>query len=294
MIVSLVKLRQLVTVARCASLTRAAEELNISQPALSRSVAFIEKVYGVQIFDRTPQGVVPTQAGAAIVEEASRLLRSAETFDHNASLIGEGRLGQVSVGMGPAISSLVMAKACMALMSDSRTISIRAHIRRADHLLKSLIAEEVELGLLVDVDLDLSDEFATTKVGVATTALMARKGHPLEHKRRIKIADLREYPIAGPLDINVRPNFRPIAQVIVCDDYKALTEVVRNTDALFLGSRLFARKACEEGGLAVLDVDFPPEEREFDILAVTLKGRTLSPSVNLIIDCCRSVLEQPA
>ena len=52
MSVSLGRLQQLITVARCGSFSRAAEELNVSQPALSRSIAALERRYGVQIFNR--------------------------------------------------------------------------------------------------------------------------------------------------------------------------------------------------------------------------------------------------
>src|SRR6478736_3228688 len=138
MIVSLTKLRQLVTIAQCESLSRAAAELNVSQPALSRTVAFIEDVYGVKIFDRTPQGVVATQAGAAIIAEAQRLLRMADAFDHNASLVAGGELGHVSFGMGPILANTLMSKAGIALLGDDRQVSFEAKTRRADYLIREL------------------------------------------------------------------------------------------------------------------------------------------------------------
>jgi hypothetical protein len=64
---SLGKLQQLITVARCGSFSRAAEELPMTQPALSRSIAAIERRYGFAIFNRIGHGVEPTAAAAQVL-----------------------------------------------------------------------------------------------------------------------------------------------------------------------------------------------------------------------------------
>lgn len=294
MIVSLTKLRQLVTVARCASLTRAAEVLNISQPALSRTVAFIEDVYDVKIFDRTSQGVVPTEAGSAIIAEAERLLRSAHTFDHNASLIGEGAVGQISFGMGPILANALMAKAGIALLADAKQISFRGQIRRADYLIKALLDEDLELGLVGNTAYDIPDEIEVHHVGILKTAAIARPGHPLTDRRRISIAEVRDFPVLSPMDLNQLREFHPIPHNVACDDYFAMKDMVCVTDAVCLCSEIFARSMAETGDVIILDVEIPGPVREIEVIAMTLKGRTTSPAVELVISCCRDLLQRAA
>jgi DNA-binding transcriptional LysR family regulator len=291
MIVSLTKLRQLVTVARCESLTRAADVLGISQPALSRAVAFIEDVYGVKIFDRTSQGVIKTEAGAAIVAEAERLLRTADAFDHNASLIGGGKIGHVSFGMGPILADTLMGKAGIALLADGKRISFRAQTRRADYLIKALLDEDVELGLVGHSNFDIPDEIEVRHVGVMRTAAIARPGHPLESKRNISIEQCRKFPLASPMDLNQLREFQPIPHNIACDDYMAMKEMVVATDTVCLCSTIFARAAAATGEVVILDMDIPPRQREIEVIAMSLKGRTTSPAVEAVIRCCREVLE---
>jgi DNA-binding transcriptional LysR family regulator len=290
MIVSLTKLHQLVTVARCESLTRAAEVLGISQPALSRAVAFVEDVYNVRIFDRTPQGVRATEAGSAVIVEAERLLRTADTFDHNAQLIGGGRLGHVSFGMGPILANIMMAKVGIALLTGGRQLSFQAKTRRADYLMEELLQGDLEVGLVGNVDFDIPDEIAVRSVGTLTTAVFARPGHPLAGKVNIGIEALREYPVASPMDLNHLRAFRPIPHIIACDDYVAMKEMVRATDAVCVCAALFAQEASATGSVVTLDFAMPPQEREIEVIAMTLKGRTTSPAVELVIDCCREVL----
>jgi LysR family pca operon transcriptional activator len=289
MIVSLSKLRQLVTIARSASLSRAAEELRISQPALSRNVAFIEDAYGVKIFDRTPQGVIATQAGSAIIGEAERLLRSAEAFNHNAELIGGGKLGEVTFGMGPILGNVLAAKIGITLLTGDRQISFRIQTRRADDLINALIHEDLELAFIGQA-FHVPDEIEARSVGRMRTAAIVRPDHPLVGQRKVGIDQVANYPVASPLDLKQLQLFKPIPHHISCDDYNAMKEMVVATDTICFCAEIFARQAWETGEVAILDFDMPAPQREFEVLAMTLKGRTSSPAVELVVDCCRAIL----
>src|SRR5512140_165363 len=67
-------LRSFVTIARFGHLTRAAEALHLSQPALSGHVKVLEEKLGVSLFDRTPTGMALTPAGERLVVEAEAIL----------------------------------------------------------------------------------------------------------------------------------------------------------------------------------------------------------------------------
>src|SRR5258707_160873 len=80
------KLRQLnvlLAVARCGSMAKAAEQLAISQPVISKAIAELEHVVGVRLLDRVPQGVVPTPHGRALLK------RSVAIFDDLRTTVGE-------------------------------------------------------------------------------------------------------------------------------------------------------------------------------------------------------------
>jgi len=83
MLFDLVRLRHVVALASQRSFTRAAEQLHISQPALSRSISEFERRADVRLFERNRGGIELTAVGRQVVAQAEDLLRSAEAIDLN-------------------------------------------------------------------------------------------------------------------------------------------------------------------------------------------------------------------
>ncbi|MCE7877104.1 MAG: LysR family transcriptional regulator, partial [Betaproteobacteria bacterium PRO3] len=77
-------LRYFVAVGDAQNIGRAALALHIAQPPLSRAIRGFEEELGVELFRRSARGVTLTRAGAALLPEARRLLRAAETLRQNA------------------------------------------------------------------------------------------------------------------------------------------------------------------------------------------------------------------
>lgn len=70
-----------VTVARTGSITQAAEELFMAQPNLSKAIRELEDSLGIEIFRRTPKGMVPTAQGEAFLRYASNVLEQVERME---------------------------------------------------------------------------------------------------------------------------------------------------------------------------------------------------------------------
>lgn len=94
----LYQLRSFVAVAETGHLTRAAEKLHISQPALSAQIKALEEELELDLFERTPSGMQLTPAGHRLVGDAQKLLAAAQAFRNEARAIKGDISGSVRVG----------------------------------------------------------------------------------------------------------------------------------------------------------------------------------------------------
>src|SRR3954466_14453818 len=98
------QLRHLVTVAKFASFGRAAESLNLTQPALSKSIRSLEKSLGVRLFERSAFGVRPTIYGEKLVEYAKMMLSLTSEAEAEIGAMQGARRGTLHVG---AVTSVI-------------------------------------------------------------------------------------------------------------------------------------------------------------------------------------------
>lgn len=97
---TLVQLRYFQAVASCGSMTAAAASLNVSQAAVSTSMAQLERSLGVQLFIRRHnRSLVLSAAGRRLASEADALLDHADELSRSARGLGEGLSGSVTVGI---------------------------------------------------------------------------------------------------------------------------------------------------------------------------------------------------
>jgi len=293
--IHLTRLRHIVTIARLRSFSRAAEELHITQPALSRSVAAFEQRFGLRVFDRGRGGVETTAVGELIVEEAARLLRSAHDLEYNLKLYGQGHSGRISIGLGPLAASLILPELSRRLMVPGKSLRLRTSIKLAEPLLEELLADEIEMVFANSWTLRSASELTVAPVGTISLAMIVRAGHPLCSRERIELSDLRKFPAANAVEMPVA-GLTGEAGAFVCDNYHIMRETVLGTDCVWLASPDLLKADFEAGRLVELDVsDYAAPSNEISMISRT--GRTMSPAARavarLVHEICVPVSAEP-
>lgn len=92
------RLRSFAAVAEAGHLTRAAEKLHISQPALSAQIKALEDELDLTLFERTSTGMTLTAAGKRLLAEADKILAASQTFEAEARALKGGVSGKARVG----------------------------------------------------------------------------------------------------------------------------------------------------------------------------------------------------
>lgn len=107
------------------SVTRAAAELNISQPAVSRTVSSVEQYFGTQLLHRTGRGVVPTQAGKIALDAVEGMLANmSQTREDLRSALGIVS-GRITVGITPMVGQTIVARAIERMRNDHPNVELR-------------------------------------------------------------------------------------------------------------------------------------------------------------------------
>ena len=276
------KLRHIVAVADAGSYARAAEVLNISQPALSRSIQSVEQRFGFLLFDRGRRGVTLTPSGRRIVADARKLLRDGETLERNMKLMGVSELGDVSFGLEPLCAGLFLADLLAFLGQFHVGLNVQASVQIAMELERLLLAHEIELfvtplGIVSD-----SREIEHVHLLTVRVALLVRPKHPLLTRRRVSLDDLARYPfIAGSMPKEAAqmglddPLWR--AATIRCDDYGLMGDVALRSDAIWLACPALSRRG-EKQALVELPLDSRTPMPEANIVIASLKGLSPSPA----------------
>jgi DNA-binding transcriptional LysR family regulator len=92
------QMRCVVAVAETGSLTRAAEQLGLAQPALTQTLNRLEAEIGAKLFERNRRGAAPTEAGLAILDDLRASLAHGDAASERARSIGAGRAGRLTIG----------------------------------------------------------------------------------------------------------------------------------------------------------------------------------------------------
>lgn len=145
------QLRALVTVAEVGSVTRAAEVLHVMQPTVTRQIRFIEQQFGVALFERTRQGMRPTEAGQLVVERARRALHQLERARAEIQPIPAEPYGTVTVGLLDSTGDLIAEPLVAAVARDHPGIALHLVTASSQHLQRGLDNGGIDVSLLSDL-----------------------------------------------------------------------------------------------------------------------------------------------
>ncbi len=288
MSLSLAKLRHLATVAEEKSISRAAEVLGISQPALSRSIAAVEERYGVKVFERGRSGAELTAAGVPIVNEVQALLRNIETLDQNLVQYGRGNLGSLSFGISPQLGSFLLKTISLTIFRENPDVQLQAVIRSAPELAEALLRNEIEFFICIDSQLSDHPEMEVDLICQSAAVFCVRAGHPLAGKERVTLNDMRAFPFASPIRVASRGSGYRDAN-LTCDNYHILRDVVEESDMVFACTPSFIRGEIEAGRLHVLDIADRPLQGRPTFIA-RRRGRNISPIASFVMNATRAAL----
>jgi DNA-binding transcriptional LysR family regulator len=174
------------------SVTGAAQALGISQPAVSKHLAVLERNCGFQLFLRTGGRLVPTPEARLLAIEIERLLSNVHRLDHIAQSIRERRWGNVRLACFAALAHRFVPKALSPVLADRPDLRLSLQTRTSQRIVELAINQQIDLGYsLLPIDHPLVD---CTAACTFELVCVLRSDHPLTKKGTLGPADLKDEP----------------------------------------------------------------------------------------------------
>lgn len=184
------RIAHLAAAARCGSLTAAAAELGLTQPALSKSIRALERVLGVPVLERGRFGAVPTEYGEALIARGRAIEAELRAAADEVDAIRGARRGRVVVGCGPSEATRLLPLALEALHAGDPGLRVTVLYGLNEALMPMVRRGEVDFALS-SVPRTASDpELQHETLHTDTAVVVAHADHPLAARRGVRPADL--------------------------------------------------------------------------------------------------------
>ncbi len=144
----LAQIQGFVETARRGSVSRAAEALFVTQPALTARLKGLERELGTLLLVRTGRGVRLSEAGRAFLPYAQRALDELDEGRRLVTDIGRGGAGQLALGAAPAVSTYVLPAILERLQTAYPTLQLSVRTGHSEEVLDLVLREQVEVGLV--------------------------------------------------------------------------------------------------------------------------------------------------
>lgn len=184
------QLRYFLAIARRGNLSRAATDLGLSQPALSRSIAKLEEELGQPVFERRPRSMALTDAGELLVARAQDVIGILD--DTKSEIRDDGRTGRLRIGAIPTIAPYLLPTLLREFSANYPEVSVEVTEGVTEDLLKACDQGELDLAILA---LPIATKHLDTEELFEEELLLVMpKKHELAKQSEISLTDVENYP----------------------------------------------------------------------------------------------------
>lgn len=295
--VTLRELRLLLAVARSGSILRAANEIGLTQPALSKSIADLEGTFGVRLFDRTNRGVTPTPHGEILLRRATGVFEELRQAVDELGFLADASRGELRIGGTPTMCAGLLPRSISSVLGNRPKFQFHVAELESGKLGSEVLARSLDVGIGPELVVGENDNLVFDRLFDDRLFVVAGAQHPLAGRRSITLEEAAHHQwvlpaTEGSVTVQVRDEFRrqrlelPESAVTTMSMLVRYELIATNSFlTVMYGSVLRFGNAPKF--LRVLPIDLPTG---IPIGMVRLKNRTLAPSAEVFIRATREIV----
>lgn len=276
---------------------RAADALNITQPAASKQLKELEDLLGVSLFERQSRGMEPTIYGSTMIRHARMALSNLSNAHEDIEALKAGLQGQVNVGVVMTPAMTLLPEAIIKVKTHSPLLRISLQVANSNVLLEQL--QRGAIDFMIGRLLEHQDKAMLDYEELASEPICAvvRVGHPLQKQKNLTLEQIAQHGwILSPPGTILRHKFDmmfrrlgidPPVNVIEATEIPVINRLLQQSDFLHAFPVELARYYEELKLFAMLPIDLPCKMDAFGI--ITRQNYLLSPGATVLLDTIREV-----
>ena len=195
---TLSQLRTFQTVARLNSFSRAADELHLTQPAVSSQIVALENALKVKLFDRLGKTIALTQSGCVVLSCAEDLHQRLGEMQRELDDLCELKSGTLNIGASLLVGVHVLPEMLASFKKKWPLINLVVRVLPARQVIDLIVRNELDIGLIGE-GVHISDErIATKPILEDELVVILPPDHPLADKEAVSIQELGDEAFVLP------------------------------------------------------------------------------------------------
>jgi DNA-binding transcriptional LysR family regulator len=280
------RLKVFFTVATRLSFTKAATELYITQPAVSKHIQELEEAYKVKLFDRSGSKISLTQAGEQLVKQAKNIFEIYREIDFEMSALIKEQYGMLRLGASTTISQYIIPPLLARFHQEMQGIKVILRNGNTEQIESALLNKEIETGIVEGQSKNKAIKY--TPFLKDELVLVCNSTNPLVNKGEITKQDLLQLRFlireqgSGTLEViehALKPLKIKMSDLIVemqLGSTESIKSYLMNSNCVAFISIHAIEKELKNNELVILDVDNLIMERYFYIISLHGKANALS------------------
>lgn len=272
------QLQVFAAIARTGSVSAAAQQMHLSQPAASMALGQLEQALGQPLFDRAPRQLVINSRGRELLPQAEDILSRLDAFGK--SLDGGPITGELRLGTSNTVGNYCVAELLGRFVSEHPQVRIKVEIDNTDQVVAEILAQQLDVACVEDSPHD--PELVVWPWRQDSLAVCVGPDHHLARRKRLRPNDLggARWILREPGSATRRHSERILAQLPAGQTVLELsqTEAIKQAAIAGLGMALLPRVAVEgsaaHGQLAILPTPFLDLERPLSIVVHSRRYRS--------------------
>ena len=181
------------TVARRLNFTKAADELCITQPAVSKHIQEIENYFKIKLFDRNGTKIKLTEAGDTLLQYTNQLFGIYSNLEFELNTLNQRHKGKLRIGASTTIAQYVLPPLLAAFHKKFVDINVTLMINNTEQIELALQNKDIDFGIIEGQSKNAS--FKYTEFLKDEIVLVANINHPAAKKEKIQLAELLKTPL---------------------------------------------------------------------------------------------------